>query len=118
MTKRRGTVFERQYLEFLTPVFASVLANFESDLIAFHGTGDQVHLLVFSPPKGSVLALVNSLKGVSSRRLNPAFSEVETFWSVAKAKNALWSPSSFASGTGGAPIETLKKYLENQNRPA
>ena len=111
VTKRRGNVFEGQHLEFLKPVFESVL-------IEFNGECDHVHLLVSYPPKWSVSALVNSLKGVSSRRLKQAFPDVETCWSVAKSKNALWSPSYFASSTGGAPIETLKKYIENQNRPA
>ena len=118
VTKRRGKVFEGRHLEFLEPVFASVLTDFESELIEFNGECDHVHLLVSYPPKWSISALVNSLKGVSSRRLKQAFPDVETSWSAAKSKNALWSPSYFASSTGGAPIETLKKYIENQNRPA
>ncbi|MBK5966496.1 IS200/IS605 family transposase [Thiocystis minor] len=118
VTKRRGNVFEGRHLEFLKPVFESVLTDFESELIEFNGACDHVHLLVSYPPKWSVSALVNSLKGVSSRRLKQAFPEVATFWSVAKSKNALWSPSYFASSTGRAPIEALKKYIENQNRPA
>ncbi len=30
----------------------------------------------------------------------------------------LWSPSYYAGTNGGAPLETLKRYIENQNRPA
>ena len=29
----------------------------------------------------------------------------------------LWSPSYFASSCGGAPIEILRKYIEEQNTP-
>ncbi|WP_394349316.1 transposase [Candidatus Enterovibrio escicola] len=31
-------------------------------------------------------------------------------------KDALWSPSYFAGSVGGAPIEVLKRYLEQQDR--
>ena len=30
----------------------------------------------------------------------------------------LWSPSYYAGTAGGAPLNTLKRYIENQNRPA
>ena len=30
----------------------------------------------------------------------------------------LWSPSYYAGTAGGAPLDTLKRYIENQNRPA
>lgn len=29
----------------------------------------------------------------------------------------LWSPSYYAGTNGGAPLDTLKRYIENQNRP-
>lgn len=48
-------------------IFASVCLNFESQQVEFDGEHDHVHLLVNYPPKVAVAALVNSLKGVSSR---------------------------------------------------
>ena len=30
----------------------------------------------------------------------------------------LWSPSYFAISCGGAPIEKIKQYIENQQKPA
>ena len=29
----------------------------------------------------------------------------------------LWSPSYYAGTNGGAPLDTLKRYIENQNQP-
>jgi putative transposase len=118
VTKRRGKVFRSEHLDFLGGVLRSVLLDFESELLEFNGEEDHVHLLVSYPPKWSISALVNSLKGVSSRKLKIAFPEIEYFWSVAKSKNALWSPSYFVVSTGGAPIEKLKEYIAAQNRPA
>jgi putative transposase len=40
-----------------------------ADLKEFNGEDDHVHLLVHYPPKVQLSKLVNSLKGVSSRRL-------------------------------------------------
>ena len=98
-------------------MFDKVLDDFESELLEMNGEADHVHLLVSLPPKHSVAAVVNSLKGVSSRMLKEKFPEIESFWSVAKSKNALWSPSYFAISTGGAPIDVLKKYIQDQKTP-
>jgi putative transposase len=57
--------------------------------------------------------LVNSLKGVSSRRLRQQFSDLaRRYW-----KGVLWSRSYFAGSCGGAPLEVLKQYIENQRTP-
>jgi hypothetical protein len=47
----------------------AVCADFECELVEFNGENNHVHLLVNSPPKVALSKLVNSLKGVSSRRL-------------------------------------------------
>jgi len=43
--------------------FAKVCADFDATLIEVDGERDHVHLLVEYPPKVSISALVNSLKG-------------------------------------------------------
>jgi hypothetical protein len=49
-------------------MFAKVSDDFNARLIECNGEGDHVHLLVEYPPQVSISRLVNSLKGVSSRR--------------------------------------------------
>ncbi len=57
---------------------------------------------------------MNSLKGVSSRRLRQEFPDLRRhYWQV----NRLWSGSYFA-GSVGAPITLLRQYIEQQDRPA
>lgn len=80
-------------------------------VLEFNGERDHVHLLVEYPPALSVSALVNSLKGVSSRMLRKEFP-------LRPHGEHLWSPSYFASSAGGATIETLRRYIEQQDRPA
>lgn len=78
--------------------------DFEAKLEAFEGEYDHVHLLVTYPPKVAVARLVNSLKGVSSRRLRRELPSVaKHYW-----KGVLWSPSYFAGSCGGAPL-TIKR---------
>lgn len=114
VTKYRRGVFTREVLDDLHTVFASVCADFEAELVAFDGEDDHVHLLVNYPPKVSVSALVNSLKGVSSRMIRrkdyPAIGK--KLWG-----GALWSPSYFAGSCGGAPISILRQYIEQQRTP-
>jgi len=114
VTKYRRNVFTSEVLEQLGCIFKSVCADFESELVEFDGEGDHVHLLINYPTKISISKLVNSLKGVSSRMIRK-----ENFPSIKASLwgNQLWSPSYFASSCGGASIEILKKYIEQQKTP-
>jgi putative transposase len=77
------------------------------------GEDNHVHLLVNYPPKHSISTLVNSLKGVSSRLLRLERPDIQRrYW-----KGVLWSPSYFAASCGGAPIEILRTYIEQQQTP-
>lgn len=113
VTKYRRSIFTNEHLNRMREVFAKVCGDFQAELIEMNGEADHVHLLVNYPPKVAVSALVNSLKGVSSRRLRNSFPELES----AYYKGQLWSPSYFAASCGGAPLEKIKKYIEQQNRP-
>jgi putative transposase len=106
-------VFSSEHSDFLEGVFRSVCADFEAELVEFNGEEDHVHLLVHYPPKVAISKLVNSLKGVSSRRLAKKYGRLHRyFW-----KGVLWSPSYFAGSVGGAPISVLRQYIEQQTRP-
>jgi putative transposase len=69
VTKYRRGVFTKEVIEDLKHIFTGVCVDFESELVELDGEDDHVHLLVNYPPKISVSALVNSLKGVSSRMI-------------------------------------------------
>lgn len=75
---------------------------------------NHVHLLINFPPKVAVAKLVNSLKGVSSRRLRQEFPDLRRHYYRA---NKLWSGSYFAGSVAGAPLTILRQYIEQQNRP-
>ncbi len=115
--KRRGKVVERRHLDRLRALGAQGCGDFEIELLEFNGEQDHVHLLVSHPPNVSVAALVNSLKGVSSRRLKPEFPELQRFWSIRKSAGALGRPGDFAASVGEAPISVLRQYIEQRQSP-
>ncbi|MEP7023162.1 MAG: IS200/IS605 family transposase [Actinomycetota bacterium] len=115
VTKYRHAVFTPAHLKRMEEIMRAVCADFECTLAEFNGEPDHVHLLVNFPPKVALSRLVNSLKGVSSRRMRQEFPGLgRHYW---RAKR-LWSGSYFAGSVGGAPISVLRQYIEQQNRPA
>ena len=111
VTKYRRGVFRQEHLDSLHRILADVCKDFDAELIEFNGERDHVHLLINYPPKVALSALVNSLKGVSSRLLRKEFGD---FHPWLKRRGVLWSPSYFAASCGGAPIEILRQYIEQQ----
>ncbi len=114
ITKYRGKIFNDAHLQTLEGICRKVCLEFDVELEEFNGEQDHIHLLVNYPPKVSVSKLVNSLKGVSSRQLKLHHPELIK---PAYMKNSLWSPSYFAGSVGGAPIDILRQYIEQQDRP-
>ena len=111
--KYRRKIFDADALDRLKNAFSTVCGAFEATLDEFNGERDHVHLLVQYPPKVSISALVNSLKGVSARRLRQDRPDMaRRYW-----RGGLWSASYFAASCGGAPIEVLRQYIEQQRAP-
>jgi putative transposase len=114
VTKYRRDVFSKTILNDLKEIFESVCQDFEAELVEFDGEDDHVHLLVNYPPKVSIVKLVNNLKWVSSRMIHK-----KNYPSIKEKLlgGMLWSPSYFAASCGGAPLEIVKQYIQQQNTP-
>ena len=109
----RRKVFDLDALERLRTTLAAVCEDFGATLDEFNGEPDHVHMLVHYPPKVAVSVLVNSLKGVSARRLRQERPDIaKRYWN-----GGLWSASYFAASCGGAPIDVLRQYIEQQQAP-
>ena len=66
----------------------------------YNGEAEHVHLLLTHPPTVQLSRLVNSLEGVSSRRLRQEFPELaQHYWRARR----LWSGSYFAGSVGAVP---------------
>lgn len=115
VTKYRRKVFTAEHLSSLRELFSSVCSDAGATLEEFDGEDNHVHLLVNFPPGVALSRLVNSLKGVSSRKLRSEFPELKNVcWNGKK----LWTPGYYAGTTGGAGIDTVRRYIEQQDTPA
>jgi putative transposase len=111
VSKYRRDVFTSESLELIEKSFKEVAKKMDFQILEFNGESDHIHVLIEYPPKLSISRIVNTLKGVSSRRYGQAG------YPKPYGKDALWSPSYFVSSVGGAPIETLKQYIRAQEKP-
>jgi putative transposase len=109
--KYRHKVITERVFAILLSAIQGVCVDFECELRESGYEPDHVHLLVNYPPKIALSSLVNSLKGVSSRRLRAAnLPEVKRkLWG-----QHFWSPSYSAVSCGGAPLAVVKQYIERQ----
>jgi len=107
---RRAVITERVFAT-LRAAWEKVIRGFECELLETGWESDHVRLLVGYPPKVALSRLVNSLKGVSARRLRAAnLPEVQKkLWG-----EHFWSPSYCAVSSGGAPLEIVKRYVQTQ----
>ena len=110
VTKYRRDVLNDDMLTLCETTMREVCDDFEARLVEFNGEDDHVHLLIEYPPTVQLSRLVNSLKGVSSRRLRQRFR-------LRTHRDHLWSPSYFAASCGGAPLSIIREYVEQQRRP-
>lgn len=112
VTKYRRKIFTVESLKVIEKSFKEVALKMNFQILEFNGEKDHVHVLIEYPPKLSISVIVNTLKGVSSRKYGQAG------FPKPYGKQALWSPSYFVSSVGGAPLEVLKSYIQNQQKPS
>jgi putative transposase len=111
VTKYHRSVFTGESIDLIEKSFREVAEKMNFQVLEFNGEENYVHALIEYPPKLSISQIVNALKGVSSRRYGQAGYKKPH-------KEALWSPSYFAISVGGAPLEILKEYIKNQEKPS
>lgn len=114
VTKYRRRAITDVMLLRLKDLFEETCIQMGAELLEFNGEDDHVHLLVTCPPKLAVSNLVQKLKGKSAYFLRKEYWEqiMDKLWG-----SHFWSPSYCVVSCGGAPLETVKKYIEEQRRP-
>lgn len=109
--KYRRRVLAGRVADRLEAIVREVVAEHGGEILGLEVMPDHVHLLVELPLAVPLSRLVQLLKGRSSRRLRQEFPSLRRLL-------ALSSPSWFVSTVGGAPLDLVKRYVENQKRAA
>ena len=107
-------MFSTEMLARTKEVMQETCLQMDCELHEFNGEDDHVHMLVSVHPKLAVSNLVGKLKGKSS------FVIRREFWD--RVKTMLWgkhflSPSYCCVSAGGATLDVVKRYIENQRVP-
>lgn len=114
VTKYQRRALNDETLSRCEEVMGDVCTQLGAELKEFNGETDHVHPLVHYPPKLAISTLVNRLKGVSAHYLRKEHAAHinKYLWG-----NHFWSPSYFAASCGGAPLNVIKEYIDQQKRP-
>lgn len=92
----------------LSNIIEEVSEELNCILLEYEVMPDHVHLLVDVDPTFGVKSFISKLKGRSARILRDEFP-------VLRSKlPCLWTSSYFVSTVGGASLETVKQYIEDQ----
>lgn len=92
----------------LKEIIREVCAERDAPIEAIETMPDHVHLLVVVDPQYGIHRLVKQIKGRSSRLLRQEFPHLRS------RMPTLWTNSYFVATTGGATLEVIKRYVEDQ----
>ena len=73
-----------------------------------------IDLVVSFPPQKRLSDLVGNLKATASKTMWRKF---ESKLSTIYPKKVFWTSSYFIASCGGVTVDTLKKYVQNQDSP-
>lgn len=93
----------KEIFEYISPNYNITLEEWEHDK-------DHVHVLFKAHPNSELSKFINSYKSASSRLIKKEFPVIKNqLW-----KEYFWSRSYCLISTGGATIDVVRKYIENQ----
>ena len=114
VTKYRRECFTGAILDRLKEIITDLCQKWEVELLEFNAEADHVHLLIEMHPNIMPSKFINNLKTVTSRLMRKEFAKhLATFYS----KPVLWTRAYCLLTTGGATIDTIRQYIEKQERP-
>ncbi|PGM89266.1 IS200/IS605 family transposase [Bacillus cereus] len=108
--KYRKKVMNDEISDYLKEHFIRLLEPKGITVEEWNHDEDHVHVLFHSVPNIDLSKAINSYKSVSSRFVKRDFPKIKhDLW-----KEMFWSRSYCLLTTGGAPIGSIRKYIESQ----
>ena len=110
VVKYRRDVIDDEISEHLLGIFSRIAPSYNIDVEEWNHDRDHVHVLFRAQPNSELSKFINAYKSASSRLIKKEFPRIrEKLW-----KSCFWSQSFCLLTTGGAPLETIRKYIESQ----
>ena len=110
VVKYRKKVITDAISERLKNIFCYIEDDYNIALEEWNHDVDHVHILFRSHPNTNISKFINAYKSASSRLIKKEYPSIRN----KLYKEAFWSQSFCLISTGGANIETIKKYIESQ----
>ena len=112
VVKYRREVFTDEISDFAKDMFIEIGKKYNITLTEWNHDKDHIHILFKAHPNSELSKFINAYKSASSRLIKKNFPHIrKRLW-----KETFWSRSFCLLTTGGAPIDTIKKYIENQGQ--
>lgn len=92
----------------LKELLKQIAKEIQVEIIEMEVVEDHVHLLIEVDPQFGLHKAVKRFKGTTSRSLRLEFPHLK------QKLPTLWTNSYFVSTVGGAPLEAVKQYIQNQ----
>ena len=114
VVKYRREVITQGMLQDMRMLTARLMEGYGGKLTEMDGEADHVHVLFELPPSAAPSRIVCSLKTQLSKVIRAKYKDdlKEKLWG-----DAFWAGSYFLTTTGGASIEVVEKYIQNQGKP-
>lgn len=110
VVKYRRQVFDDEISNYAKEIFEKIAPTYNIKLIEWNHDLDHVHIMFKAEPNSELSKFINAYKSASSRLIKKNFPSIkEKLW-----KEYFWSRSFCLLTTGDAPIDVIKKYIENQ----
>lgn len=113
VTKYRNKCISKDIMDRLREITEDLFSRWNCEVIEMNGEQDHIHILFSAPPQINLANTINSYKTVTSRYIRKEFQEElsKFYW-----KPYFWSRSYMVLTTGGATIDVIKKYIEEQGK--
>ena len=112
VVKYRRKVFDDEKSNYAKTMFERIGKSYGITLVEWNHDMDHIHIMFKAQPKTELSKFINAYKSASSRLIKKEFPDIKKYlW-----KEMFWSRSFCLLTTGGATIDVIKKYIEEQGQ--
>jgi putative transposase len=111
VVKYRRTLISPSIKKALISSFRRTCKTLNCRLLESNGEEDRIHLLLEYPAPLSISTIVKRLKGASAASVRKYPSIYNHLW-----MKSFWSNGYYATSCGGASLDVIKAYIENQDQ--
>lgn len=110
VVKYRRKVIDDDISNRLKEIFERISPSYNISVVEWNHDIDHVHILFKAEPNSELSKFINAYKSASSRLIKKEYPAIKSkLW-----QEYFWSRSFCLITTGGANIETIKKYIQSQ----